>query len=698
MIKNLVAKFSAGILSSVSSSYSFVNDHDLKKAATLIIESGIFDYDFYLGQLNESFFTPIEAILHYLRIGAKTNLDPHPLFDTAFYVSNNPDIDFNAYNPLLHFIVEGGKRGLDPHPLFESQFYINNYLDVRQSAINPLVHYIHFGAKEKRSPAFSFDAKRYKKKAQEADLRVYLANYFSIRKLNFLRITQTLTVPKTNAISKQVQQLLERRQNLLIYFLSHGIERGVFPFPSFELLYEIYPPVNGGTTSGIKARSRLNIWKIIPRNSNNYLSLPLKFREFGKQVAKANLSKEKYVLFKKLVQSLTLKTNAKKFLDSKKTIILFSHVASLTGAPLLLMQIVKGLSAKGWECLLFLEREGELEKEFSEFAHVINFQESMGKEIECEQYLSLLFDNLHLKKPKISILNSLETGIYSRAMNKAGIKVVTLVHELVDTYSLTFLRDVFERSQLAIFPAKFVRDFARKKIEKEIDSCPQLIIPNPLLNKEFGDYDRSYGRQLLREEISANKDSYVVLGCGAPELRKGFDLFILAARVVMSSWQQRPEKFLNRPIHFVWVGADSFEWFSPYYYVKWDIKQGDLGSYIHLLPSRKDLRPVFHGADIFVLPSRKDSFPCVIHDAMAAKLPIISFDNAGGVPEMVAGGGAKIIPYGDIVGFAQAIEYYLTNDEERFRDGQINAKLVAEKFRFEDYISKLEKQIENLLT
>ncbi len=495
-----------------------------------------------------------------------------------------------------------------------------------------------------------------------------------------------------------MQKILRRRENLLTYFLRQGLERSVFPFPSFELLYEIYPPDKARVSNGGRAAAENKYWKVIPRNFNNYQTLPAKFRPFGEQVAKANLSKEKYGLFKELVQSLTLKKGAKGFLDSSKTIILFSHVASLTGSPLLLLQIARGLSSDGWECLLFLEREGELEKDFSEVAHVINFQELMGREAKCEQYLSLLFDELHFKKPKISIVNSLETGAYTKSMNKAGIKAITLVHELVDTYPLAFLKDVFERSQLAVFPAEFVRDFARNRIGEQLNDCPQMILPNALLNPEFGNYDKDFARKALRGEIGASENSLIVIGCGSPEMRKGFDLFILAARIVMSDWQSNPGKFLDRPVHFVWVGADSVERFSPHYYITWDIRQGNLSSYIHLLQSRKDLRPAFHGADIFVLPSRKDPFPCVVHDAMAARLPIICFDNAGGVPEMVEGGGAKIIHYGDIVALAQAIEEYLVDSEQRIEDGRINAKLVAERFRFQDYMVRLQKEIEKLIS
>ena len=65
--------------------------------------------------------------------------------------------------------------------------------------------------------------------------------------------------------------------------------------------------------------------------------------------------------------------------------------------------------------------------------------------------------------------------------------------------------------------------------------------------------------------------------------------------------------------------------------------------------------------------------------------------------EMIEGGGASIVPYGDILGFTQAVEDYLTNEKKRIEDGQLNAPLVSERFRFSDYFSKLEVEINSLI-
>jgi len=47
------------------------------------------------------------------------------------------------------------------------------------------------------------------------------------------------------------------------------------------------------------------------------------------------------------------------------------------------------------------------------------------------------------------------------------------------------------------------------------------------------------------------------------------------------------------------------------------------------------------------MSSRVDPFPCVIHEAMAASLPVIAFAGAGGAPEAIADGAGFVLPYAD---------------------------------------------------
>jgi glycosyltransferase involved in cell wall biosynthesis len=75
---------------------------------------------------------------------------------------------------------------------------------------------------------------------------------------------------------------------------------------------------------------------------------------------------------------------------------------------------------------------------------------------------------------------------------------------------------------------------------------------------------------------------------------------------------------------------------------------------------------------------------------MAAKLPVVAFADAGGVPDMLAEGGGKIVPYGDTAAFAEAVCQYLVDEEKRRSEGALGARAVKEKFDFDDYLCKIE--------
>jgi glycosyltransferase involved in cell wall biosynthesis len=203
-------------------------------------------------------------------------------------------------------------------------------------------------------------------------------------------------------------------------------------------------------------------------------------------------------------------------------------------------------------------------------------------------------------------------------------------------------------------------------------------MPSALLNEEFGTYDREKARAEFRAELHASDDEFIVLACAYPDLRKGIDLFVMIAKQALS-------RNSRRKLRFVWIGADHGVVHTPLYYAEWDIKQSGIGDQVSLIPSKQDLEKAFVGSDLFVLPSRQDPFPCVVHDAMAAQLPVVAFDGAGGLNEMLEGGGARLVPYGDISSFVDSIHFYAENEELRKLDGEKNRELVLKWFRFSDY-------------
>jgi glycosyltransferase involved in cell wall biosynthesis len=64
---------------------------------------------------------------------------------------------------------------------------------------------------------------------------------------------------------------------------------------------------------------------------------------------------------------------------------------------------------------------------------------------------------------------------------------------------------------------------------------------------------------------------------------------------------------------------------------------------------------MMRSADLFVLPSRFDNLPCVIVEALASGLPVVS-TTVGGIPELVGAGSGRLVPPDDPTALAEALQ------------------------------------------
>ena len=157
----------------------------------------LFDADHYLAQLGTLVEDPLP---HYVRVGWRAGLDPHPVFSTSFYLACNPDVAAAGVCPLLHYVRHGAAEGrqphplfdvdyyvaqapdavddplghylrvgwttgLEPHPVFSTRFYLESNPDVVDGGVCPLVHYIRRGGVENRQPHPLFDPPFYRQVA-----------------------------------------------------------------------------------------------------------------------------------------------------------------------------------------------------------------------------------------------------------------------------------------------------------------------------------------------------------------------------------------------------------------------------------------------------------------------------------------------------------------------------------------------------
>ena len=103
------------------------------------------------------------ALEHFLFEGAAEGANPHPLFDLRHYVGQSEEVAQSGENPLIHYLRTGWRQGLEPHALFAGGWYLARHAHAQAAGVAPLLHYVTVGAAEGLDPHPLFDVGHYRK-------------------------------------------------------------------------------------------------------------------------------------------------------------------------------------------------------------------------------------------------------------------------------------------------------------------------------------------------------------------------------------------------------------------------------------------------------------------------------------------------------------------------------------------------------
>lgn len=370
---------------------------------------------------------------------------------------------------------------------------------------------------------------------------------------------------------------------------------------------------------------------------------------------------------------------------TKDRVIFVSHEATWTGAPKIVLNLLDHFASKcDVDCETILQSGGHLATEFQKHSVVDCFNIKSSEKDQLQTRVERFVNRSKgTDLPVLAVCNSMESRFIAKDLANLGIPVVSLVHELPSSYSEDDYRMIFDASQKVVFPVHAVRDAADGMLP--LPQGKSLVLSQGLLNPSFGTgISREEAHAKIRTELGIPKDAFIALGCGTLDLRKGIDHYAAIARKVISE-----TKNSQTPIHFVWVGEGHRWTHSPYHYVNLDLENANCTSHVHFIGERPDVEPYFMGADCFLMTSRVDPFPCVIHEAMAASLPIITFANSGGAPEALDNGAGIIVPYADYDQAAATIKLLAAQPEVAAGIRQRSLERVQTRYRFDDYANKV---------
>ncbi|MEA2905394.1 MAG: hypothetical protein QOI12_2781 [Alphaproteobacteria bacterium] len=374
----------------------------------------------------------------------------------------------------------------------------------------------------------------------------------------------------------------------------------------------------------------------------------------------------------------------------RKTVLLVSHQASRTGAPILAYNIAMHL---GQRCnvVALLLTGGDLVYAFEACcAAVIGPLPSQDLHPVDAEYLVRRI--LATYDVSFAIVNSIESRSILRPLAFALVPTVTLVHEFpAHLGEKGEMGRSLEWATQSVFSSSTVLSLLRAEYPN-IDNWPvhvlpqgQSALPSPAHAHEQ-DGEQQSTRKAMRPE--GFEDATVVLGCGTIFFRKGIDLFVSCAAATAAIRTKKP-------VRFVWIGKRLDEEDDGGYFdhISNLIAAAGVADRVAILDEVVDLEPAYASADVFFLSSRRDALPNVAIDSALRGLPVISFADSGGVSEIFGAApetAMSVVPGPDVEAAARLIAK-LADDEALRRDlGDATRRIAAATFDMGRYVRQIE--------
>jgi glycosyltransferase involved in cell wall biosynthesis len=357
--------------------------------------------------------------------------------------------------------------------------------------------------------------------------------------------------------------------------------------------------------------------------------------------------------------------------DGIARVVLVGHDAFPSGAQQLLLEIGRTLRREtGIELEFVLLDGGRLEPAYREVAptHVASGAAALAARVQ----------DLGSRGFTAAIVNTTAAGHAVPLLTAAGIPAVQLVHELPRTIREKSLADPARAgiggARCVVYPAAFVRDAVQRELGLVADE--RAVVQPQGLYKQMA--SNAAASAAIRSALKLRDGDRLVLGIGYADIRKGFDLFLQLWR--MLRWRD------GEGTHFCWLGdmdPGMRNWLEQ------ELQAARATGTFHLPGRRDDVGAFLGAADALVLPSREDPFPSVVLEALAAGLPSIAFEGAGGIPDLLGStpGLGTAVPYGDVPAMAEALCAAMAADDTAARAAR--RAVVAERFDFAAYARNL---------
>ncbi len=247
--------------------------------------------------------------------------------------------------------------------------------------------------------------------------------------------------------------------------------------------------------------------------------------------------------------------------------------------------------------------------------------------------------------------------LFASASASSGLPLVVTLHNLVpdnlSPASRAVLRVCLQGASRIIAVSRAVGESARNAGIVSRSSARIIVVHNgvDITRYENSAAARATKRKAVRDALQIDADAPVALCVARLSPEKGVATFLEAASLLRA---RNGEPL--RDARFLIAGDGPLR---PS--LVFQTERLGLADAAQLLGARNDIPDLLASVDVFCLPSREEGLSLAVIEAMAAGLPVAA-SRVGGVPELVDDGKTGLlVPPGDPVELAHALETLLRN-------------------------------------
>ncbi|KNG92226.1 rhamnan synthesis F family protein [Pseudaestuariivita atlantica] len=375
---------------------------------------------------------------------------------------------------------------------------------------------------------------------------------------------------------------------------------------------------------------------------------------------------------------------------AKPTMMFMVHQLSMTGAPMVGLELMRQASEK-YNVIALSLQDGPLMEPYRRECMALFISPNLHQQVDFVL-------KHHLINVEFALLNSVDCSLFIPALVARGIPFCFYVHEFPE-YSVPLHKTIWTTfyADLKVFSSEYVRD-AWRNIHEDLgfdtDDCTTVIPQAPLVLDKVSRKQHKAARERLSKILGVDCSTRkIVYGAGSVHWRKGTDLFMTTAQLVH---KRDPEAL------FIWMGDGLIhEDFNCGVWMEKQMREAranEPGSYFHFLPAGDHYWDVCAGADVMYLSSRMDPLPGVVLDGAEFDCDVLLFRDASGFDDAVYDKQERIhkVPFGDVEAAADTIAAL---PSKASRIGRMSAtKKITKKLRLDpDLFDKIAGFIEEKL-